>query len=83
MDSHYDKIYNKIEKIDDKLDNIDNHLSIYNEQLKIHIKRTDLLEKDLQPIKAHVMQIQGVIKFITYLIATSTSVIGLAKYLGL
>jgi hypothetical protein len=32
---------------------------VYNNQLEIHIKRSELLEQDVKPIKAHVNQVKG------------------------
>ena len=42
-----DKIENKLEKIDERIDSIDKHLAVYNSQLRFHIKRTDMLEEEL------------------------------------
>ena len=48
-----DKIDRKLEKIDERIDNIDKHLAVYNSQLRFHIKRTDMLEKSMEPLKVH------------------------------
>jgi uncharacterized protein (UPF0335 family) len=57
-------ITRKVDKIDEKLNSIDTHLAVYNEQLKIHIKRTELLESDVEPIKKHVIQVSGSLKLL-------------------
>lgn len=58
------KLDNKIDKIDTRLDKIDVHLAVYNEQLTEHIRRTELLEEDLSPIKDHVSKVHGALKVI-------------------
>ena len=64
MKDEFNRLHNKVDKIDDKLDNIDTHLAIYNEQLKIHIKRTELLEEDVKPIKKHVAYVGAAFKIV-------------------
>ena len=68
-----DKIENKLEKIDERIDSIDNHLAVYNSQLRFHIKRTDMLEEELKPLKSSLIKAQGAIMFIG-LLATVVSV---------
>ncbi len=72
-----DKIEKKLDKIDDRLNSIDQHLAVYNEQLAHHIKRTELLEKQVSPIKQHVDELRGAGKLIAILalIATVTATI--------
>ena len=68
-----DKIENKLEKIDERIDSIDKHLAVYNSQLRFHIKRTDMLEEELKPLKSSLIKAQGAIMFIG-LLATVVSV---------
>lgn len=58
------KVEGKIDKMDDRLDKIDTHLAVYNEQLKEHIRRTELLEADVEPIKVHVNKVHGALKLL-------------------
>lgn len=69
------KLDNKVDKLDERLDKIDTHLAVYNEQLKIHIKRTELLENDVAPIKDHVSKINGALK----LLASSGIILAIIK----
>ena len=69
-----DKIENKLEKIDERIDSIDKHLAVYNSQLRFHIKRTDMLEEELKPLKSSLIKAQGAIMFIG-LLATIISVV--------
>ena len=68
-----EKIDRKLEKIDERIDNIDKHLAVYNSQLRFHIKRTDMLEEELKPLKSSLIKAQGAIMFIG-LLATIISV---------
>jgi len=68
-----DKIDRKLEKIDERIDSIDKHLAVYNSQLRFHIKRTDMLEEELKPLKSSLIKAQGAIMFIG-LLATVISV---------
>ena len=76
MRDELQKIEDKIDKLDTKLDSVDVHLAVYNEQLKIHIKRTELIEKDLVPIKSHVQQVRGAGILLT-LIATLVTIVSI------
>ena len=75
---HMDKIEEKLDKIDRRIDNIDKHLAVYNTQLKFHIKRTDMLEEEIKPLKAGVVKAQGAMMFVGVL-ATVIS-IGIALW---
>ena len=61
---HMDKIEEKLDNIDRRIDNIDKHLAVYNTQLKFHIKRTDMLEEEIKPLKAGVIKAQGAMMFV-------------------
>lgn len=69
-----DRVEEKVDKLDDRLDDIDQHLAVYNEQLKVHIKRTDQIERELRPVVKHVEQVKGITKFLAAL-ATITGLI--------
>lgn len=58
------RMESKIDKLDSRLDSIDVTLAAQHEQLKIHIKRSDLLEQQVEPIKAHVAMVSGAVKFL-------------------
>lgn len=82
MDDKLNKISDKIDKLDDRLDAIDTHMAVYNEQLKIHIKRTELLESDVAPIKDHIAQVRGVSKFVSFTIAVIGVILAVVSYRG-
>ena len=58
------KIEEKLDRIDRRIDSIDKHLAVYNTQLKFHIKRTDMLEKNIEPLKIHLNKTHGILTFI-------------------
>ncbi len=59
-----DKLFDKIEKIDDRLNSIDLSLVRNTISLEDHIKRTNLLEDEIKPIKKHVLMVEAVLKLI-------------------
>ncbi len=58
------KIEEKLDRIDRRIDNIDKHLAVYNTQLKFHIKRTDMLEEEIKPLKSGLIKAQGAMMFV-------------------
>lgn len=64
LESKVDKALEHIAKIDVTLEK--QHGSIVH-----HIKRTDLLEKQLQPMTKHVHGVQAVLKFIMWVTASA------------
>jgi len=72
-----EKIDRKLEKIDERIDNIDKHLAVYNSQLRFHIKRTDMLEEDMKPLKIHLNKTQGILTFIGVIATVITVVVTL------
>lgn len=69
------KIDAKVDKLDDRLDSIDVHMAEYNEQLKIHIKRTEILEEEHKDVREHIAMVKGALK----LVASSGIIIAIVK----
>jgi archaellum component FlaC len=67
MEKRFDKLEEKMDIVSDKLDVVDKHLAVYNEQLKEHIRRTEILEANVEPVKRHVSMVNGVFRFLAYL----------------
>ena len=80
--AHMDKIEEKLDKIDRRIDNIDKHLAVYNTQLKFHIKRTDMLEEEIKPLKAGVIKAQGAMMFVGVLATVISIGVALWGVLG-
>tara|TARA_R110002012_G_scaffold229520_1_gene402173 strand:- start:657 stop:905 length:249 start_codon:yes stop_codon:yes gene_type:complete len=77
-----DKIDRKLEKIDERIDNIDKHLAVYNSQLRFHIKRTDMLEKSIEPLKVHLNKTHGILTFIGVIATVITVVVAVVNIKG-
>ena len=64
---------NEFEKIVvDRLGSIDVTLAKQEVHLAEHIRRTQILEDDMVPVKEHVQQVNGIIKFIGLLSILAT-----------
>ncbi len=88
-------IISKVDKLDNKIDNIASDIvtikvtsARHDENLKEHMKRSDLLEKsqeiifeELKPIKAHVHQVNGILKFLGIFTTLATGILGILKLL--
>lgn len=64
----------RLERIEKKLDDTNDHLSsisitltAQHISLKEHIRRTNLLESDMVPIKAHIQRVDGAVRLIKIL----------------
>ena len=79
---NFDRLENKLDKIQDSLSNVDKILAVNTESLITHIKRTNLLEerleRELKPVTTHVERVNGILKFVLFLVAIS----GLIKLIG-
>ena len=58
------RIEAKLDKVTDRLSNIDSTLAAQHVSIAEHIRRTNLLENDLKPVKRHVTMVEGVLKFL-------------------
>ncbi len=64
-DKRLARIEQKIDDQNEHLGSIDTTLVQQHVILAEHIRRTELLEKDIQPIKRHVYMVQGAFALIT------------------
>lgn len=64
MDDRQIRIEDKVDKIIDKIGSIDVTLAAQHVSLTDHIRRTELLEKEIEPIKKHVSMVHGAMKLI-------------------
>lgn len=69
----------KVDRLDERLDSIDKTLTVNTTSLVEHVKRTNLLEQDMRPIKAHVALVNAAAKVLSVLF----SILLGAKALGL
>lgn len=73
------RIEDKVDKLDSRLDVIDITLTKQGNDLSYHIKRTDILESQISPIRDSYQQLMGVVKFIGFLGLLVSIVVGLSK----
>lgn len=59
-----ERIFNKIDKMDERLNNIDTSLVRQTVSLEEHVKRTNLLEDEIKPIKKHIYFVNAVFRII-------------------
>jgi chaperonin cofactor prefoldin len=70
-DQRLERIENKVDVLSDKLSDTNIILAKQHESLVHHIKRTDLLEKQIRPIQTHIDRVQGVFKFVMFAAAVA------------
>lgn len=73
------RIEGKLEKIADRLGSIDVTLAKQEESLSFHIKRTNQLESVVSSVVKHIQMINGIIKFIAAVFATTAFIAGVVK----
>lgn len=78
-----DKVADKIEKLDERLDSIDKTLVKQEANLKEHMRRTELLEEDLRPIRRHVNMLEGSLKFLGVVLIVLSIISVFMKIYGL
>lgn len=64
IDLKLERIEDKIDKIGDRMSSIDTTLASQHISLQDHIRRTELLENAVEPIKKHVAMVHGALKLI-------------------
>lgn len=76
---HLERVLDKLDKLDDRLDKLDLTLVRNTISLEEHSRRCDLLEKDLKPVKKHVLIIETSFKLIGALSVVIAIVAGLCE----
>ena len=81
------RVIQQLDKIDEKLDEVDKTLVKQEENLREHMRRTEILEKqheglrleihdEIEPIKEHVAQVKGITKFVIIIIPILAGIAG-------
>ena len=76
------RVNDKIDKIVNDVNEIKVQLSINNAHLAEHMKRSDMLEKKLAPVEAHVERVNGVLKLIGVMAMIAAIIEASFKLLG-
>lgn len=69
----------KVDKILEEIHDINITLAEQHITLKEHIRRTELLEADLRPIKTHVSRVEGAVKLIVIISTIAAAVAAFLK----
>lgn len=76
-DKRLERIEKKIDDSNEHLSSIDITLAEQHISLREHVRRTNLLEQEIRPIKVHVSRVEGALK----LLAIMASLIALIEFL--
>lgn len=78
------RIVGKLDKLDDRLDSVDKTLVKQELNLQEHMRRSDLLEEQMQPLKRHVAIFEAFLKVFgatSAVLATIGSILKILHYL--
>jgi hypothetical protein len=64
VDKKFEKVDVKMDAIIERIHSIDKTLSRNTDSLEYHVKRTDLLEKQVEPVVRHVWWVNGTLKIL-------------------
>lgn len=78
-----EKLEAKIDKIMDRISSIDATLAKQEVTLAYHIKRTDLLEKQVEPVQKHTNELKGIVTMLKILALLATIIEGIHYIKGL
>lgn len=84
MDNKLNRIESKLDKVVEHISSIDTTLAGQHVQLREHIRRTELLEADMAPVKKHIYMVHGIVKFFVLITAGGAGfegIIAVIKYL--
>jgi hypothetical protein len=81
-DDRWGRVEDKVDKIVDKLGHIDVTLVRQNLTLEEHIKRTELLEEIVEPIRAKITMAEGALKLLGLLAVLIALSEGILKIFG-
>lgn len=79
MSDNNDRLYQKLDNIDQRLDNVDVTMARNTVLLDEHIKRTNLLEAEIKPIKRHM----DMVNLLAKLMSGALGLLLAARQLGL
>lgn len=65
-------IHDLLVKLDSRIDDLTLISARHDENLKEHMRRTEILESELRPVKTHINMVQGVGAFIATLALLAT-----------
>ena len=81
-DDRLERIESKIDKLDDKICSVNVILAAQHESLKDHIRRTEILESAIVPLKRNDAMIVGALKLIIFIVAAAGALEGIVAVLN-
>lgn len=75
----FKSMWDILEKVDNRIDNIDITLMKQNIVLDDHIRRTEILENEIKPIKTHIDMFKLILKIAGVLLATGAGGFGIKE----
>lgn len=67
MENRLKSIEDKVDEVNVRLAKVDTHMAVYNEQLRSHIKRTEVLEREHIVFRKVVYGLMGIGGFFAFL----------------
>jgi len=64
MSDKIDRVLEKLDTLDGRVDNIDVTMAKQSVILDEHVRRTNILEEELRPIKKHVGMVNAIVKIL-------------------
>lgn len=83
MSDFNNRLESKLDRLDERLDRIDVTLAAQHVSLAEHIRRTQILENHMEPVRTHVTMVKGVAKAIGLLALGGGIAQGVASILEL
>ena len=83
VEKRFDRVDEKFDRLGDRLDKVDVTLAKQQTSLDEHIRRTEILESQVEPLKAQSAQVKLVLKIVAALVAAGGAGIGLKELVGL
>ena len=81
-DKRLDRIESKVDKVHDSIASIDSTLASQHISLKEHIRRTEILEAEVRPIKDHVAFMQAILRLVSVLAASVGVAVAFKSLIG-
>ena len=75
-------ISDRLERIENKLDDVQANTARNTASLEEHMRRTDILEAEIKPLKTHVIVVAALAKIVAFAGAVVGLVAGIAKLRG-
>ena len=80
MKDYHERLETKLDKVSDEIGNINITLAKQHITLEEHVRRTEILEDEIRPIKKHVAMVNGVLKLMGLLAPIIGAIAGALRW---